>query len=261
MDAPLYRSADARTGVRTVGHAVGVIVLAFAIGVIGALLVGRALFGPDVFGSENLPPDVSITLTVVQFVGFIAVAVGYVRYRGIELFGHRTPTLRDIGWIVGGLVTLFGSVFVIGFLLQFFGIESAQNSVVEAGRANPEFFLYMVPVAILLIGPGEELVFRGVVQGLFKQAYGVVPAVLITSALFGAAHLLALSGSGSSIVTTIAVISALGLVLGVVYELSENIVVPSIVHGVYNAILFLGNWVIETQDIPREAMVLFPWLF
>jgi membrane protease YdiL (CAAX protease family) len=57
------------------------------------------------------------------------------------------------------------------------------------------------------------------------------------------------------------VAATLGIVLGTVYELSGNIVVPSVIHGVYNAILFFGNWYIETQGIPREMVIFVPGLF
>lgn len=110
----------------------------------------------------------------------------------------------------------------------------------------------MVPISLLLVAPGEELIFRGVVQGLFRRAYGPVPAILITSALFGVAHYLALSGSGKLVYVAVAAI--LGLVLGTVYELSDNLVVPTLAHGVWNSYLFLGQWVLLTYDI--EAMMI-----
>lgn len=263
MDGPLYRYADLETRLQATAHAVGVILLAFALGAIGLQLIAVPVLGLfiDVFVNDELTMTASVVLTIVQFIGFIAVAIGYIRVREIDLFETRLPSLRDIGWIAAGLVTLFIAVTFIGYLIQLLGIDSAQNSVIEAGQQNPDFFLYMVPIAILFIGPGEELLFRGVVQGLLKRAYGVVPAILIASALFGIAHYLALTGTSGGKLTYIAVAGALGVVLGVVYELSENIVVPAIVHGFYNAILFLGNWAIETQDIPREAVLFFPWLF
>lgn len=260
MDGPLYQYADTETRLRSTAHAVGVILLAFAIGAVGLPLIALPVLGLliDVRINGALTTNATIVLTVVQFVGFIGVAVSYVRYRGVDLFGIRMPSLRDIGWTAAGLVALFISVFAIGFLIQLLGIENAENSVVEMGRSNPDFFLYMVPIAILFVGPGEELVFRGVVQGLLRQAYGVVPAVLVASALFGVAHYLALTGTSGGKLTYIAVAGALGVVLGAVYELSGNIVVPSIVHGVYNAVLFAGNWYVETYDVSREMIVFLP---
>jgi membrane protease YdiL (CAAX protease family) len=258
MDS-LYRYADLETRLRATGHALGVIVLAFVVGALGLQILAIPVLGlfVDITVDNQLTPVASIVLSIVQFVGFMGVAIAYVRWRDVTLFGAAFPSLKDIGWIVGGLFALFGSVIVLGYIIQFLGIESAENTVVEMGRQNPDFFLYMVPVALLFIGPGEELLFRGVVQGLLRQAYGVVPAVLATSALFGVAHYLALSGGGK--LTYIAIAGALGIVLGAAYELSGNIVVPSVIHGIYNAILFFGNWVIETQDIPQQAATFLPW--
>lgn len=103
-------------------------------------------------------------------------------------------------------------------------------------------------LAILFVAPGEELVFRGIVQGLFRQTDGPVPAILFVSVLFGVVHYVALAGSGK--VTYIVVTLLLGVLLGYVYERTENILVPVVVHGLYNAILFAGQWVVAVNGLP-----------
>jgi membrane protease YdiL (CAAX protease family) len=61
--------------------------------------------------------------------------------------------------------------------------------------------------------------------------------VVLASALFGVAHWLALTGGGSRL-TYVAIAAVLGLVLGVAYEFSENLAVPIVIHGLWNAFLF-----------------------
>jgi hypothetical protein len=117
--------------------------------------------------------------------------------------------------------------------------------VVVTGQQDPRFFLYMIPVSLLFVGPFEELVFRGVVQGVFRRRYGGAVAIGAAATLFGVAHLVALTGSGSR-VSYLAVAAILGLVLGYVYERTENLAVPAVIHGGYNALLFSVQYVAAT---------------
>jgi membrane protease YdiL (CAAX protease family) len=98
--------------------------------------------------------------------------------------------------------------------------------------------LALVPLSFLLIGPGEELLFRGVVQGRLRQAFSPIAAVVIASAIFAAVHVVALSGSAGGRAVTVGVLFLPSLVFGAAYERTGNLVVPSLIHGGYNATLF-----------------------
>ncbi|MFB6301986.1 MAG: lysostaphin resistance A-like protein [Haloferacaceae archaeon] len=208
-------------------------VAALALASLGAGLLRSAGFERDGLGMR-------VGLTVVQFLGFGAGLVAYLQVtENWDLLRNhvRVPSLRDVGYAVVGLVTLLGAAAAVGQLLSALGIEVAQNQVIALGRENPTFFLYMIPVSLLLVGPMEELLFRGTVQGLLRRAWGPALAVVVASALFGVVHWVALLGTGSK-VGYVAIAAALGLVLGAVYELSDNVAVPAAVHGAYNAVLF-----------------------
>jgi membrane protease YdiL (CAAX protease family) len=240
-----YRVTDWRTRAESLGHSLGVVVGAFLVGygllnVTALALVAvdvvtvAALANPDV----PVPPAVYAAITVAQFTGMGVLAYLYLRWRGeTGLFDVGVPDLRDVATTIGGFVVLFGAVIVLSFVIRQLGVESATNQVVEQGRQNPAIFLYMIPVTILFVAPAEELLFRGIVQGLFRRAYGVVPAVVLASALFGVAHWLALTGGGSRL-TYVAIAAILGVVLAASYELSENLTVPIVIHGLWNAFLF-----------------------
>jgi membrane protease YdiL (CAAX protease family) len=98
--------------------------------------------------------------------------------------------------------------------------------------------LLLIPAAFLLIGPGEELLFRGVVQGTLRRAFDPVPAIAIAAAVFAAIHYFALAGPSVGRVATIGVLFLPSLVFGAVYEYTDNLVVPSLIHGAYDATLF-----------------------
>ena len=154
------------------------------------------------------------------------------------------PTLRDGAIVLGGWLLAFGLIFVAGLVVQAVGVEPGQNQVAEIGFENPEALLLLIPASFLLIGPGEELLFRGVVQGRIREAFGPIPGIALASAIFAAIHYFALTGGAGGRLVTIAILFLPSVVFGVAYELSENLVVPSLIHGAYNATLFTLLYVV-----------------
>jgi membrane protease YdiL (CAAX protease family) len=235
--------ASAEERLRSVGAGIGLTVAGF----ITALVV--LFLGVQVLSLAGIPvqeqPVLVIGLSIVlQGVGFgIAVAVYMALTREFDLLKYRLPTLRDLGWAVGGLVALFVGYLAIAVVVSQLGVDTAENAIVEQGRQNPQLVLYLIPLAIFVVGPSEELLFRGAIQGVLRRAYAPLPAIVIASLLFGVAHVFALSGSGTGVLVYISVTFVLGCILGFVYERTSNLVVPALIHGVYNAILFSALYV------------------
>jgi len=238
MGDQLFRVADATTRLRTLTHGTGIVAGAFLVGVLLTVLA-VALFQVVGVSIDPLPPEVNAVATALQFVGFLAVGAWYLRRTGNrDLLSYGRPSISDLGWVVVGLVGLVALFVAVNEVLARLGVEVASNAAVSQGREQPRLLLYFVVVSLLFVAPGEELIFRGLVQGLVRRAYGVVPAVVLTALVFGLVHWIALMGTGSR-VAYLAIAAALGLVLGVVYEWSENLVVPILVHGCWNAGQFL----------------------
>jgi hypothetical protein len=79
-----------------------------------------------------------------------------------------------------------------------------------------------------MAGIGEEALFRGVIQTALAERLPGWTAVGIGALLFGAAHWLTLS---------YAVLAGLiGVYLGVVFLLTENLLVPIVAHGLYDVV-------------------------
>ncbi|MEA5388608.1 CPBP family intramembrane glutamic endopeptidase [Haloarculaceae archaeon H-GB11] len=246
MASDYVRVADTETRLVSVVHAVAVVVAAFLMGGLVLAFVADAALGAAGIGRDSTV--YYVTLFAAQFTGFGVVVVGYLALRDQwDLFEVSVPSLKDLAWVVAGFLGILGTAAGIGWVVSQLGTQTAQNEVVEIGQTNPDLYLYMIPIALLFVGPAEELVFRGVVQGLLRRAYGVVPAVLATSVFFGVAHIFALTGSGK--VTYMAIAAAMGLILGALYERTENIVVPALVHGGWNAFLFLGLWATSAASV------------
>lgn len=223
-------------------------VLVMAITAAGAgLLVGAALtfvvgalLGPSM---SALPVAILIVITLVltQGVGFGGVALVYLSIRGLgrRFVPAHVPSIRDLAWVGVGYVLALGGAFLGLGVVVITGAPAAQNQLGEVAVDHPELLLFLVPFSFLLIGPGEELLFRGIVQGTLREAYGPAAGVTLASAIFAAVHYLALSGGAGARLTTVGVLFLPSLVFGAAYERTRNLVVPALIHGAYNATLFL----------------------
>jgi membrane protease YdiL (CAAX protease family) len=95
-------------------------------------------------------------------------------------------------------------------------------------------------LSVLVIGPSEELLFRGVVQRYLSGVFSRAGAIGVTSVLFAVIHAptFALAASGLNSAVVAGTIFAISMTLGYAYALTDNLVVPTVVHGVYDATLF-----------------------
>ena len=184
-------------------------------------------------------PELYAIQTVGQFVGFAIAAVLFVGYAGdAHVLRARVPTAADLVWGLGGTVALLVGQYALLFALAAVGVEVAENRALSPGEGAPRYFLYMVVVSVFVVGPGEELVFRGVVQGELRRALSAPGAIGVASALFGLVHFVAGTGTAVERGAYVVVALLLGGVLGYLYETRGTLVVPALAHGLYNAVLY-----------------------
>jgi membrane protease YdiL (CAAX protease family) len=225
-------------------------------------LVLFSLSGAESTSQLQGDPMAYTAVTGLASTGFIVGALGYLWVRREwDILHVRRPTLVDAGVVIAGFVALgVASVglsviveVVMSALESLFGVSSefGQNAVIDVGRQSPTAFLYMIPVAVLIVGPGEELLFRGVVQGQLRESFGVVPGIATASLLFGLGHYFAISSGDAW--TYLLIAAVMGVVLGGIYEYTENIWVPMAIHGLWNAFLFGMNYLLLVSDIPMPG--------
>lgn len=179
-----------------------------------------------------------VVLIIEQEIVFGLVAVVYVANSETVDFAVERPTIRTVGWIIVGTLALLGISQVVGFVFQQLGVTEGVNRIERIGQEQPRLLLYLIPIAVLVIGPGEELLFRGGVQGLLRRSFSPVPAIVGASSLFGVIHIPAVIGTGVGVGSYVVTTFVLGLILGALYEHTNRLLVPSLAHGIYNAILF-----------------------
>lgn len=217
--------------------AAGLSVAGLAVG--AGLVVGTAGL-LDVLGLElGLVTAVLLAVGLSQ-IGLAATAVAYVRLtgRGLGFLAARVPTRRDLGWIGGGYVLALVLAAAGAVLAASLGSPTASNQAAEIGMREPTVLLWLVPASLVAIGPGEELLFRGAVQGRLRESLPAWAAVLAASALFAGLHVLALTGGLAGRAVSVGLLFLPSLVLGVAYERTDNLVVTAAIHGAYDATLF-----------------------
>ncbi len=97
-------------------------------------------------------------------------------------------------------------------------------------------------------GIGEELLFRGVLQnGLAHFTGNVAFAIVAASIIFGVAHPLSL--------TYVAIVGVIGLYLGWLFVITDDLMVPIVAHGVYDfvALVYLLRRASQSIELEFEA--------
>lgn len=224
-----------------------------------AFLVAIALLGAAAISTQGIIEGFKLlqtslgygdNLTITYLVGgalatfsYIVIAIVYLRYRPVAIHAPlRRPTLREVGWIVGGIIVAFSAAILIEAIGAVVGAEGATNFATAAAVGNPLLVYGLLLVGnIVLIGPAEELLFRGVIQGRLRESFGPAIAIGITSLGFALSHVPSYWIGGSDLFT-LGVLFALlgiavgGIILGTIYERTKNLIVVALIHGLINAV-------------------------
>jgi membrane protease YdiL (CAAX protease family) len=104
---------------------------------------------------------------------------------------------------------------------------------VSTFETAPSSLFFRILVIAILVPIGEELLFRGIVQGEIRRAFGSTAAVIATTLLFAFFHL--------DVIQSSYVVIA-GLVISITYELTEQVAIPMIMHMAFN---FIGSGVLS----------------
>jgi len=224
-------------------RAVGV---AAGLGILG--IVGLAIVSVLVGGILGLLGASTGVLLVVgtaigQYIGFGGVALGYLRNRGFtwdavrSYLGVRVPTLREFAVVAAGYVAIIVLLIVVAGIASVFLPEPAENQAVDTTENNRAIIPAMILMMFLVVGPMEELLFRGVVQNRIREHLPAAPTIAIASLIFAAVHVVALAGNLTGMLVTVFILFFPATVFGAVYEYTGNIVVPALLHAIHNSVI------------------------
>ncbi len=147
-----------------------------------------------------------------------------------------------ISWIIIGTIALLVANIILLLVSTIVNVDMAENVLFDIVDENPVYILYFVPIMLLFIGPIEEFLFRGILQGVLRDFYGVNKGLILASFVFGLIHIPAAGGISQGALVYVITTFLLGLILGYIYEKKKSILIPSIIHGAYNSILLIGYY-------------------
>lgn len=194
--------------------------------------------------SDNL--SLFLTLIGGYIVGFIGVPIIYFRFREFSKDEIRSylridrPAPRDIGIVVISNVTILTVL-----ILAVWGAETL--SLIEGGEGPTDatedlglgVYAGLALLMVAIVGPTEELLYRGIIQNRLSEQFSLTSSVVITSLIFAVVHIqIYIFGGGiPGIFLGFFIIFTASLVFGTAYEYTENLVVPALVHGLHNSLL------------------------
>lgn len=171
------------------------------------------------------------------------VGLGYVRWRTsdsslVAACNVRRPSVRETGLAADGVVAHYPGLFVVLVVYALLGVSVASG--IDDTSSDAALLLSAV-ASPLVVAPGEELVSRRILQDALVDAVGRAPEIVAASVAFALPHLVA-RYTGPGAVPAAALTGVGGLVYGSLYERTDNLSVPILVHGTFNAINYLLNY-------------------
>ncbi|HET7580860.1 MAG TPA: type II CAAX endopeptidase family protein [Bacillales bacterium] len=217
-------------------------------------LVGVLPFLYEGFTKEQA----AVIWSLISFISALIVILILLRkdmkasYRDVD----RASVDQSILWGFLGILIAFGAQLVSGVIEQALGVHHASENTQRITEIARDMPLFIIVVAI--VGPIlEEIVFRKVLFGSLYKRFDFAIAAVISSILFGLAHM-----ELSFLLTY----SAMGFVFAFLYAKTKRILVPIAAHASMNTFVVLVN-VIFADDIQKymdrmkEVQQLITWFF
>jgi membrane protease YdiL (CAAX protease family) len=202
------------------------------------ILVGSLILAAIIFGMgldlENLTfPSALISLPINEGI-ILAITILFAKQHGANLkkLGWKKPSLKTL--VIVSLVALLLLMVAVGISVieEFFlGPDPDAELILEAILPQDALQLIaLIVISLALVGPAEELAFRGFIQQGFETSFGKTSGLLIASVLFGLLH-------GLNSLRSIVPVIVLSLFLGYVWQKTDkNTTATAWMHGLYDAI-------------------------
>lgn len=221
--------------------AVGGLVVSGITGIVGGVVGAILAVGAGGSGSGAAAALLVVALLIASEAGFVVVGYAFRRTDDgaeipIDWIAPEGPTARDAALIVGAVLALV-AVNRTGFWLgSLVGIDPV-TAVSPPGEGSIAIFALLVPTMLLAVGPAEEYLFRGVIQGYLADSFSPWGAVGWSATLFALVHLPNLVSNPDAAPVSVPLWLTVGVALGWLYQRTEALLVPVAVHGLYNVVV------------------------
>ena len=221
--------------------------LGFGATLLSTALVLGLLFSLDIFSIPR--PSSPLFRLGVQFLfgqllvmGGLSAAYLWATGNTIEYLDIHRPSLLQGAVVLVGPFVVFAINIAINLAGFAAGIQPAPNVLAEMVSGDPSLVLPLIPAMPLIVGPLEELLYRGVIQTRLTRSFTAPVAILAASGIFAVIHIPAVWGQTTTLPSIL--LSLVGLfggaiAFGAIYEWTENLTVVALVHGLYNSMLLV----------------------
>ena len=172
----------------------------------------------------NMPVWLQAILCVVTSAGVLALYGGWWKWtekrKAADLPMHRLAGDTALGFGVGILffILVTGCIALLGGY-RVGSVNWDWNALVRS------LFMFLV------VGVGEEVLFRGIVFRMIDDRWGTAVALLVSALIFGFVHI---SNNNATVWSSLAIAVEAGLLLGAAYKWSGTLWVPIGIHWSWN---------------------------
>jgi membrane protease YdiL (CAAX protease family) len=227
------------------------------LGVVASAVLGTVPLIPTLLAGKAPTLPVVGASVVAGEVGFVVVAVGFLLatrrgfgYLDLDLPGSR----RQWGLVAAFVVVAFVLRAVVLLGMSQAGLQPAPSKLAQFDLPFDLLATMLIPIMLFVVGPAEELLFRGVIQKYLREETSPRTAIVVAGLLFGSIHVLSVVRVGVvALVVTLAVITAVGLGLGWLYEYTGSLPAAMLAHGGYNALIVAVAYAVR---VPAGGAVL-----
>ncbi|MCR8915070.1 CPBP family intramembrane glutamic endopeptidase [Marinobacter panjinensis] len=166
--------------------------------------------------------------TALMFQGGIGVVgLAAIALFGIPVYYNGVSPATALFWGLAGSVATYAVILLVSRLPGLVR-DSLESQLEQLHRFASDYSWTVLIALSVFAGVGEELLFRGAIQGWLAQHVHDAVAIVLASLLFGLVHYLSF--------TYFVLATGLGMTLGTVYALTDSLVLVMVWHGVYDMI-------------------------
>lgn len=212
---------------------------AFIVGFVTALNHhGRSTI--DIFNNSTLDQFFYVLIAEGLAIGLVLWLVKRKKIKFSAIGLGRRPAWQDLKWAFTGGLIFYGLIVVGSILLSLFVSQNELNKQQDLGFNNLVTTLdrTLAFVSLVIIPPlGEETLVRGYLYSGLRKSMRFWPALLVTSVLFGLAHLDG-GAAGSTIWPAAFDTFILSAVLVYVRDRSNALYAGMLIHGLNNLVAY-----------------------
>lgn len=204
------------------------------LGIMALVLLGAVVFAivAAILGVDIEALDFRLLVVITPVVQALMIVPAWwwsvrkyrVSWRALGL--RRFPWIRGLAFMALGLLTILAINLGWAWVMERFELEGQPDLVPLFGEGLGGFLVAFIAAAI--VAPvAEELLFRGFLYRGLRDRWGIIAGAVVSSVLFALFHL---------VPGVIPAIILMGLVFAALYELTDSVWPPILLHGVYNGL-------------------------